>query len=332
MKEKLTLLFLCLLILGMAQDGCQESRLDKIQTGEIILNPNDLGTAGANKNYLEPLSRANFGATDLLSYAVAIAGFETSCSQTYFSLIVDIVEPVNENTKLKLVIDFRNKAQNALTSWTKVKLSYLVTSTSRYPPTKNGISYIWATSQYVNVNGVDSNGLAVISDPVLLGADAATIGSFGTGCGLEYDSTNKVWRFGMECDSNPDSGNSVVDKDVAIHTYIMGFHYESLASTNKNLAVSAKYTDWTDDAERLELVFFNDGVAGESRTALNTVYQNGGTKNAYGVRFNYATDVGGPIYDISGQNGELKGIKIAIVMSIVNPVVGVNPPDNGFGV
>lgn len=134
MKEKLTLLFLCLLVLGLAQNGCQESRLDKIQTGEINLLPNDLGTAGANKNYLESLSRGNFGTTDLLSTAVAIAGFETSCAQTFFSLIVDVVEPQNENTKLKIVIDFRNKAQTGLTSWAKVKLTYLVVSTSRLPP------------------------------------------------------------------------------------------------------------------------------------------------------------------------------------------------------
>ena len=93
MKEKLALLFLFMLVLGLAQDGCQESRLDKIQTGEIVLNPFDLGTAGANKNYYESLSRGNFGATEVLATAVAIAGFETSCSQTYFSLIVDIVEP-----------------------------------------------------------------------------------------------------------------------------------------------------------------------------------------------------------------------------------------------
>ena len=82
-----------MLVLGLAQDGCQESRLDKIQTGEIVLNPNDLGTAGSNKNYYEPLSRGNFGANEVLATAVAIAGFETSCSQTYFSLIVDIVQP-----------------------------------------------------------------------------------------------------------------------------------------------------------------------------------------------------------------------------------------------
>jgi len=76
MKDKLTFLFLCFLILGMAQDGCQESRLAKLQTGEIVLNPNDLGLAGANKNYYESLSRGAFAASDYLGYAVAIAGFE----------------------------------------------------------------------------------------------------------------------------------------------------------------------------------------------------------------------------------------------------------------
>ena len=178
MKEKLTLIFLCMLVLGLAQDGCQESRLDKIQTGEIILNPNDLGAAGANKNYVESLSRGGFGAKEVLATAVAIAGFETSCSQSFYSLVVDIVEPQSENTKLKLVIDFRNKAQTSLTTWTKVKLSYLVVSYSRLAPSaavnegssSNTPAMIWATSQYVEITD-DITDTAIFTDVVLRGAD-----------------------------------------------------------------------------------------------------------------------------------------------------------------
>ncbi len=41
------------------------------------------------------MSRAGFGATDFLGSAVAIAGFETACGQSAYSLVVDIVEPQN---------------------------------------------------------------------------------------------------------------------------------------------------------------------------------------------------------------------------------------------
>lgn len=54
----------------------------------------------------------------------------------------------------------------------------------------------------------------------------------------------------------------------------------------------------------------------------------------YGIKFAYNVDNvrGGPLIDIANQNGELKGIKIAIVMTVINPQYGDNAPvDNGFG-
>lgn len=227
MKDKLTILFLCFLVLGLAQDGCQESRLEKIQTGEIILNPNDLGSAGANKNYYESLSRGKFGATDLLGTAVAIAGFETSCSQTYYSLVVDIVEPQSDNTKLKLVIDFRNKNQSVLTTWTKVKLSYLVASAQRFP-TGQDSAYVWATSQYVDLTSAITG--AIFTDPIFSGADAATIDTKSK-CGLKYDTAEKKYYWGSMC-----GDASAIDNDVVIHSYIMGFQYEPSSTGKKFLA------------------------------------------------------------------------------------------------
>lgn len=260
MKDKLTILFLCFLVLGLAQDGCQESRLEKIQTGEIVLNPNDLGSAGANKNYYESLSRGKFGATDFLGTAVAIAGFETSCSQTFFSLIVDIVEPQSDNTKLKLVIDFRNKAQTVLTTWTKVKLSYLVASAQRYPPGVTPQSaYIWATSQYVELNADISN-TAIMTDSIFTGADFAEIDSKST-CGLRYDTGSKKYVWGSLCDGN--TGDSTVDYDVAIHTYIMGFQYEPTVSTNNFLAAEVKYgNSWMNTNTNAEVAYWNHANTG----------------------------------------------------------------------
>jgi hypothetical protein len=323
MKDKLTILFLCLLVLGLAQDGCQESRLDKIQTGEIILNPNDLGSAGANKNYYESLSRGKFGATDFLGTAVAIAGFETSCSQTFFSLMVDIVEPQSDNTKLKLVIDFRNKGQTVLTTWTKVKLSYLVASAQRYPAGVPTSSYIWATSQYVDLTA-DITNTAIMTDPIFTGADAATIDGQSI-CGLKYDTTAKKYVWGSLCDGNV--GNGVVDHDVAIHTYIMGFQYEPNTNADDNfLAATVKYgSSWMDTNTHAEVAFWTNA----DRTTINTAATAAST-TAYGILFSVGAALGGPVFTITNQNSELKGIKVAIVLTVINPVYGANALNNGF--
>jgi hypothetical protein len=302
MKEKLALLLLCLLVLGLAQDGCQESRLDKIQTGEIVLNPNDLGTAGANKNYIESLSRGNFGATEILATAVAIAGFETSCSQSFFSLIVDIVEPQSENTKLRLVIDFRNKAQNALTTWTKVKLSYLVASYSRLSATllnegSTKSAPIWATSQYIDLTSGVTNA-AVLTDPVLLGADV----NAGNGCGLFYDTTNSKWRYGIKCDAT--KGDKAVDFDVAVHTYIMGFHYAPDTGATKNfLAAEVKYdtTTFTNNQKKYELAFYNNLADNKDRAEMNPIWlakADFTQANVYTMTFSYSVNKAGPVYTI----------------------------------
>jgi hypothetical protein len=175
------------------------------------LNPNDLGTAGANKNYYESLSRGAFATTDYLGYAVAIAGFEVQCGLPAYSLIVDIVEPQKENTMLKIVVDFRSKDQVYFTTWTKVKLSYMVTSAQRYitgapAPT----AYIWATSQYIDISGGSVND-AIFNDDIFNALNA-------NGCGLTYD-TNK-YQFKTLCDNGAGPVN-----DVALHAYIMGFQY-----------------------------------------------------------------------------------------------------------
>ena len=83
--------------------------------------------------------------------AFAIAGFETSCAQSYFSLMVDIVEFQNENTRMRVVIDFRDPAGTALTVWTKVKLTYLVASSTRFEAAPGNTATIWATNAEVDL-------------------------------------------------------------------------------------------------------------------------------------------------------------------------------------
>ena len=161
-----------------------------------------------------------------------------------------------------MVIDFRNKAQTNLTAWTKVKLSYLVVSYSKESPatinenstTKS--SLIWATSQYVDLTIAVAN-KAVLTDAVLLGAY-----DVGNGCGLYYTDENK-WRYGIRCDKN--IGDQSVQFDVAVHTYIMGFHYTPDAGTTKNLlAAEVKYKKFTNNVKQYELAFYNHPTAGSS--------------------------------------------------------------------
>jgi len=284
-----------------------------------------LGSAGANKNYYESLSRGKFGATDFLGTAVAIAGFETSCSQTYFSLVVDIVEPQSDNTKLKLVIDFRNKAQTVLTTWTKVKLTYLVASAQRYP---TGVSpaaaYIWATSQYVELTG-DITNTAIMTDPIFTGADAAEIDGKSI-CGLKYDTASKKYVWGSLCDG--DIGDRKVDHDVAIHTYIMGFQYEPTNTTDNFLAASVKYgNSWMNDNKNAEVAYWNDAAPG-SQNRDEIIADKGSA--VYGIKFSVSSTRGGPVFTIVSQNSELKGIKIAMVLTVINPAYGPNSANNGF--
>ena len=157
-----------------------------------------------------------------------------------------------------MVIDFRNKAQTNLTAWTKVKLSYLVVSYSKVSPatinegstTKS--SLIWATSQYVDLTTAVVK-KAVLTDAVLLGTY-----SRGDGCGLYYTDAEK-WRYGIRCDRTP--ANTAVEFDVAVHTYIMGFHYTSDAgATNNLLAAEVKYDTATfaDNIKKYELAFYDN--------------------------------------------------------------------------
>ncbi len=281
------------------------------------MSPNDLGAAGANKNYIEPLSRGKFGPTEVLGHAFAIAGFETSCSQNHYSLMVDIVEPQSENTRLKIIVDFRNRRGDALTTWTRVKLSYLITSAQRrFSNTQS--AYIWATSQYVNLaNAI--NAQPIFTDPLFTSANnAADDFTRGQGCGLIYDSASNRYKFGIRCDETTPGGNEVTN-DVAIHAYIMGFQYVSDTGSNGHfLGATTKWNSWMTAATQRELAFYADGTA-NARTAAN-----------YGVAFKYDVAAGGPVFTIENFSGELQGIKIAIVMSVINPSFGTNAARNGM--
>lgn len=76
-----------------------------------------------------------------------------------------------------------------------------------------------------------------------------------------------------------------------------------------------------------EVAYWNDAAPGsQSRDDINT---NTGF-DVYGIKFTVSPALGGPVFTIINQNNELKGIKIAMVLTVINPVYGTNSANNGF--
>jgi hypothetical protein len=88
---------LCLLVgIAFAQFNfnrtCQnDSLIPLLATGSINLNPLDTYNNGANKDYYQSLSLAQFSAVDVLGYGFSLTGFQTSCTNSYYTLIIDKV-------------------------------------------------------------------------------------------------------------------------------------------------------------------------------------------------------------------------------------------------
>ena len=63
---------------------------------------------------------------------------------------------------------------------------------------------------------------------------------------IKYDTGSKTYIWGSLCDTN--IGNSLVDNDAAVHSYIMGFQYETVLITGQlHGRFKAKYGNaWMD--------------------------------------------------------------------------------------
>lgn len=90
-------LIICLLV-GLAftqtnfNSSCQnDSLIPLLATGTINLNPLDTYNNGANKDFYQSLSLAQFSTVDVLGYGFSLSGFQTSCSNSYYTLIIDKV-------------------------------------------------------------------------------------------------------------------------------------------------------------------------------------------------------------------------------------------------
>lgn len=150
-NSKTLLLLLSFIILLYSQtffpNTCStNSLLNKLATGVINLNPQDTYNNGANKDYYVDLTKNQFAAIDVLGYAFALSGFQTPCGQPYYTLSIDKVYFDNQNTRMRIIANFKNSisANNGtITSWNLVTFTYIVVSRSFSTASS---SDIWAST------------------------------------------------------------------------------------------------------------------------------------------------------------------------------------------
>lgn len=221
--------FLALLLaLALAQtdfkNTCQSSSLiNKLATGRINLNPLDSYNQGANKDYYQDLTLNKFEKIDVLGYAFAISGFEAGCSLNFYSLTIDKVEFRNQNSRMRIVVDFRNPGNGYITVWTMVSFTYIVVSRNL----NGGFSDIWAT---VAESTATTTGTSNSIDLVGAGYQAAL-----SGCKVYVDPNMLYNNAAPACRGTIATADGTAGGSLVVHTYIMGFRYNPVQSTTRYL-------------------------------------------------------------------------------------------------
>ena len=223
------------------KNTCQsKSLLPLLATGSISMDLFDSSNNGANKVAYQDLSFNKFQKTEVLGYAFALTGFEGPCGQSYYTLAVDKVQFENDNSRMRIVVNYRTNNPGItpiLTTWTRVTFTYIIVSRNF----NGAYSDIWATVaeaqglQIANANTgisasvpIDSYGLAFSAAAPPTTCSAYSDPNFNYAPLVDSCYTNSL--------SNPPT-NSVGGR-LLIHAYIMGFGWDSSRSTNRFLAVS----------------------------------------------------------------------------------------------
>jgi hypothetical protein len=217
-------LLICLILLGTAyaqtdfKNTCQNaSLLPKLATGVINLNPLDTYNNGANKDYYKDLSLAGFEAIDVLGYGFSLTGFQTTCGNAFYTLIIDKVNFENQNKRMRIVVNFRNPADGTVTRWDMVSFTYIVVSRNF----DGTYSNIWAT---IAETTATTAGVTGAIDT--LGAAYRTAAA---GCKIYTDPN---YQFDPACAvGTPVDPTGAVGGDAVIHAYIMGFMYNPAKTT-----------------------------------------------------------------------------------------------------
>lgn len=290
---------LCLVLVGLAlaqtdfKNTCQNnSMLPLLATGSINLNPLDTYNAGANKDFYRDLSSSQFQTTDVLGYGFALSGFQANCGQTYYTLVIDKVAFENQNTRMRIVVNFLNPSSigtsTVITKWNMVTFTYIVVSRNFAGST----STIWASTAERSITGT------------VLGAIDTIAGEFTSappaGVCSTYTDPNFVFDTGCAA-GTAWAATGVTGGTLIVHPYIMGFQWNSARSQNRYLAAG---------------VFAHDPPNFDS--SANEVYGVGAPN--FLITFGSAapaTPFGPNIY-VDTQGGALQYIKVAFVYSVMD--------------
>lgn len=238
------------------KNTCQnESMIPLLATGSINLNPVDIGSS-ANKDYYRDLSIANFQSIDVLGYGFALSGFQTACSQAFYTLVIDKVEFQNQNTRMRIVVDFRNPSDQSITKWTLVSFNYIVVSRNL----NGNYADIWAAVAEITVPAAGVADAAIDGDGFTFDFNTGT----STICAIYQDPHVKRRNpAAAPCTSATAITDINNGGQFVIHAYIMGFRWNSARTTAQYLAAgvingnSASTTAWTpaSDEQTWDLLF-----------------------------------------------------------------------------
>ena len=223
------------------------------------------------------LGPTSFMLSVTLLFNPAIVGLQTSSGQSFYSVTVDQVVFSNTNRVMRFIMDYNNNERTVRTQWSKIKLSYIVVS-----PEFEGIStgsYTGTGNSYVFAKGIEYN---VSRSGAIVNQAIDTDPLFSNAnngyCG--YIEVNNLLRaFGTSCPA---------DARIIYHYYIMGFRYDSRTDSAFEFRASVRG---------------GDGLSPDD-SAFSAIIQTSTVPN-------------GPRFTIDSFGGNLKTIKIGVVLTVL---------------
>ena len=324
MRSTWNAIFLSLLLITSVfaqtdfKNTCQtDSLLPLLATGLITMDIFDSSNSGANKDVYRDLTLSKFTKTEVLGFAFALTAFDGPCGQPYYTLVIDKVEFQNDNTRMRVVVNYRSTiigVPQVLTRWTKVSYTYIVVSRTF----SGAYSDIWANT--VEVQGAElaaANTAPVAVDLNALIFTSTPIGPSAT-C-TAYVDPNFAFQSGTGTCSAlniPLAPTNTAGGRLIIHAYIMGFGWDPSRSTDRILAASVFNQDYNTFATALTTIA-NQGEAVLEAANVGAVAANGGL---FQITYRVPTTVtaAGPQVSIFNFNGALQYIKIGFVYTRFN--------------
>jgi hypothetical protein len=200
----------------------------------------DTYNSGANKDYYQDLSNAQFQTTDVLGYGFALSGFQTNCGQSYYTLTIDKVDFENQNTRMRIVVNFLNPSSvgtsKVITKWNLVTFTYIVVSRNF----DGQYSTIWATTAEASITS------DIVGSPIDKISSVFTQAPT-TSC-VTYQDPNFVFAPACYVPTTAWTGATTPGGEVIVHAYIMGFQWNSNRSTSQFVAASVFGNDPNDAA------------------------------------------------------------------------------------